>query len=46
MPSFPAADRWVWIVDLGSGQPVADHGAVVVLDYLTGGVYSVIEWIE
>jgi hypothetical protein len=40
------ADRWVWVIDLGSGPPLGAEGSWVVIDYLDGRVYGVVDWIS
>jgi hypothetical protein len=37
-----APDRWVWVVYLASGEPLAAEGTVVVLDFIDGTVYEVV----
>jgi hypothetical protein len=40
------ADRWVWVIDLGHGPSLGAEGSWVVIDYLDGRVYGVIDWIS
>lgn len=41
------SDRWVWVINLGSGQPLGEgQGSIVVIDFLDGRVYGVIDWIS
>ena len=39
----PAPDRWVWIVILASGPSLGEEGSIVVIDFLDGGVYGVVD---
>jgi len=43
---FPSRDRWVWVIDLGAGPAVGGQGSIVVLDYIDGHVYAVLNWIS
>ena len=40
------ADRWVWVIDLGGGPPLGAEGSWVVIDYLDGRVYGIVDWIS
>lgn len=35
--------RWVWYIVLSRSQPLAGESPIIVLDYLDGHVYQVID---
>lgn len=45
-PGLPH-DRWVWVIILGdSSQALDGEGSIVVIDFLDGTVYEVVDWIS
>jgi hypothetical protein len=41
------ADRWIWVITFSSGDgPLGGESSVVVIDYLDGRVYGVVDWIS
>jgi hypothetical protein len=44
---FPSDDRWVWVIELGTGQePLGGFQSTVVLDFLDGHLYTVLKSIS
>jgi hypothetical protein len=39
-------DRQVWVVVLGTGSGFEAEGSIVVIDYLDGTIYEVVDWIS
>jgi len=39
-------DRWVWVVILATGSGFGAEGSIVVMDFLDGTVYEVVDWIS
>lgn len=44
--SPPPSDRWVWLVDQATRPGFGAEGSVVIIDFRTGEVYGVVEWIS